>query len=233
MPSLSKKGSFLDIGASIGAWTITAARSFDTVHAFEPDRSLARLLRATMPANVTVHEVALSNNSGSAVFYIPIHDNVEISTRGTLEAGANKGLAERIREVATAPLDSMSFAQIDVIKIDVEGHEGAVLEGAVQTIERERPSLIVEIEERHHPGRSQPIFDRLFKSEYSCSFIRQGRLESFQSSMLYVLQPASDVPAIGAKSPAYINNFIFVPRERPDVILAIEHQLASRSLDSR
>jgi FkbM family methyltransferase len=226
--SLSKKGTFLDIGASIGAWTITAARSFDTVHAFEPNRSLARLLRATMPANVTVHEVALSNNTGNAVFYVPIHDNVEISTRGTLEVGANKGLAERVREVATAPLDSMSFSQIDVIKIDVEGHEGAVLEGAVRTIERERPSLIVEIEERHHPGRSLPIFDRFFQSEYSCSFIRQGRLESFQGEMLYGLQPASDMPPVGAKSPAYINNFIFVPRERPDVILAIEHQLAAQ-----
>ena len=49
-------------------------------------------------------------------------------------------------------LDSFGFASVGLIKIDAEGHEEAVLKGAADTLSRWRPSLIVEIEERHNPG---------------------------------------------------------------------------------
>src|SRR6266568_3035020 len=55
-------------------------------------------------------------------------------------------VAERVVEVRT--LDSFEFSDVAMIKIDVEGHEEAVVAGAEETIRRCRPSLLIESEER-------------------------------------------------------------------------------------
>src|SRR5690606_11886840 len=47
--------------------------------------------------------------------------------------------------VRIAPLDSRGLDEVDFIKIDVEGHELAVLRGASKTIEENRPVILVEV----------------------------------------------------------------------------------------
>ena len=47
------------------------------------------------------------------------------------------------------------------IKIDVEGHEAAVLPGATATIDRERPRIVIEIEQRHLDCPISDIFDQI------------------------------------------------------------------------
>jgi FkbM family methyltransferase len=93
-----------------------------------------------------VHEVALSDANGTAVLSTPV-----FSGRPALGlASVSKSFpGAHLDTVKTATLDSYELLDISLIKIDVEGHEAAVLGGAVRTIERERPTLIVEIEPRH------------------------------------------------------------------------------------
>jgi hypothetical protein len=55
--------------------------------------------------------------------------------------------------------------RIDVIKIDVEGHEDAVLAGADTVLRRHRPSLLIEMEQRHRGNDPRPMMERLV-SEY-------------------------------------------------------------------
>lgn len=220
------RGSFVDVGANIGAWSITGAKLFAQVHAFEPDRSLSTLLRSTMPANVLVHPVALSDHSGMARLAVPFVNGNEVTSRASLESGANPGFSEVYREVELTTLDSYQLRDIAVIKIDVEGHEGSVLDGAAATIARERPTLIIEIEERHHRGHSHEVFDRLLRQGYVCQFVRGNRLSSFDITMISQLQPVEMEPEIGIKYSGYINNFIFVPQERSQILLTMAKLLA-------
>lgn len=225
LSALRKNGCFIDIGANVGTWSKRAARIFRLVYAFEPDDRLAAQMRKSMPSNVHIHTVALSDRIGTGRFAIPVFDGEELTTRASLETGANPGFAEVFRDVRLTTLDSLRLKDIAAIKIDVEGHEGAVLDGASETIVRERPVVIVEIEERHHPGQSYSIFDRLKRHGYICCFIRDQELNLFEIEKMHELQPAGFIPPIGEKPAGYVNNFIFLPFEQRDISSAIAKEL--------
>ena len=94
------------------------------------------------------------------------------------------------------------------IKIDVEGHELAVLEGAQRTLERYRPTLLVECEARHHPDRDfRTVFSAVESLGYSGTFFWQGQrlpLARFDVAVHQHLDPNM------AKLPrGYANNFAF------------------------
>ena len=225
LSALRTNGCFIDIGANVGNWSKEAARIFRRVYAFEPDDKLAALLRKSMPSNVLIHAVALSDRIGTGQLAVPVFDGEELTTRASLEMGANPGFAEVVREVNLTTLDSFGLKDIAAIKIDVEGHEGSVLDGASQTIAIERPVVIVEIEERHHPGRSHSVFDRLKRHGYTCCFVRNQELNLFEIEMMDDLQPIGLIPPIGKKPDGYVNNFIFFPSERRNISFAISKKL--------
>jgi hypothetical protein len=92
---------------------------------------------------IIVHEVALTNkNTGT----IGIQDHPEHGGHNFAvydEAQIKK--AEHIVQVSCRTIDSYAFEDVDVIKIDVEGSELFVMEGARDTITRCRPAVQVEI----------------------------------------------------------------------------------------
>ena len=96
----------------------------------------------------------------------------------------------------------------DFIKIDVEGHELAVLEGARRTLEQYRPTLVVECEARHRPDNElRPVFDFLASFGYEGSFFQSGRRHPLSDFNLAEHQPRI---ARNEKPPAgYVNNFAF------------------------
>lgn len=218
LAALPADGGFIDIGANIGQWSRIAAQIFPRVFAFEPDLHLAEHLRATMPPNVTVYPVAISNRQGVGTLSIPlVRGHEELKSRASLEMGVNPGFdGEVSRQVLTVPLDEHQFSNVAVIKIDVEGHEGQAIDGAQETIEREHPILIVEIEDRHHPNQSYPIFDRILRLGYVCCYIDDDSkcIRAFERGALERLQPTGVVPPIGLKPAGYVNNFIFLPFEQ-------------------
>ena len=64
--------------------------------------------------------------------------------------------------------------QPNFLKIDVEGHELAVLQGARQTLKKHRPTILVECEARHRPdGDVRPVFEFLQSLGYGGSFFRR------------------------------------------------------------
>jgi FkbM family methyltransferase len=225
----SNTGSFLDIGANLGTWSFHALKYFHKVYAFEPNEEMAAVLRKTLPHNVSVHAVALSDHEGNASFAIPLANGEELTTRGSLEPAANVGYPEVVRQVAITTLDKLGLRKVMVIKIDVEGHERAVIDGGAITIARERPVLIVEIEERHHPGQSTATFDRLRQWGYGSWFIRSDHLEMFAPSRLSELQPLSTALDARLRSANYVANFIFVPLERADLFESISQHFCSIS----
>jgi hypothetical protein len=98
----------------------------------------------------------------------------------------------------------------DFLKIDVEGHELAVIEGARRTIESHRPTLLIECEARHRvDGDVQPVFDLLLSHGYEGSFFMNGHrrpLADFDAGAHQRIdEGASSIPH------GYVNNFAFVP----------------------
>jgi len=149
---------FLDVGANTGVYLERALGRFAALYAVEPDPELAWYLERAFAGRVTVLALALSSRPGHMPFYLPHHAGQAIKTRGSLEADANPGLDQTVRTVPVATLDGLDLPPLGFVKIDVEGHELAVLEGGRERLRRDRPRLLIEIEERHHPGGFRPGF---------------------------------------------------------------------------
>jgi FkbM family methyltransferase len=151
-------GVVLDIGANTGIFTLLAAAASGTarVCAFEPLESARELLHANIAYNpemaprIVVAPFALSHSSAVVPFFETINDQGLISTSSTLEQDQAIRVGNHVqRETATETLDDWMEASgegpIGLMKIDVEGHEHAVIEGGRRTIRRHRPVVIIEI----------------------------------------------------------------------------------------
>jgi len=143
----------IDIGANLGEWTVPLARAVGMggqVLACEPAPLAAKALEATLRANALrqaeVIRCAIGDHDGSAEFAIPVVTSARTDT-GTARIGA-AGLGHEALSVPLSSLDSLaaerSFERVDLIKIDVEGHERQVLDGAEATLRRFRPTLVIE-----------------------------------------------------------------------------------------
>jgi FkbM family methyltransferase len=150
---------FWDIGANIGyyAWLIRSTRPDVRVLAVEPDAMNFRLLEQTRvyAPEVEILNVAVSEREGAATFLI---DSVSGAT-GTLEVATatynerHYGESRRSTTVATLTLDSLRTGRTppDLIKIDVEGHESAVLAGA-SSVMQSGPVVLIEAFDAHSPA---------------------------------------------------------------------------------
>ena len=111
--------------------------------------------------------------------------------------------------ISVRTLDEFAIPNVGFLKIDVEGLELDVLEGAIKTISRDRPAMLIEIEQRYHPERSiTDIFDRLGALGYRGYFVLNRRLHSIAHFDVHRMQTA-----LHDSSPDYVNNFLFLTRE--------------------
>ncbi len=162
-----------------------------------------------------MHALALSDRKGRAILRTPLVGGDRIEALASLEQDANGTLPTTASEVPVRTLDEFALRNVDAMKIGVEGHKAARLEGARETIERERPVLVVEIEERHHPGRSEAIIAGVQALDYSVYYLRNG-LHAYRAGTISALQRA-DVSQMRFKNPEYVNNFIFIPGEKREL----------------
>jgi FkbM family methyltransferase len=204
----------LDIGAHKGGylyWLQAKVGPAGRVIAFEPQPDLADYLERAMTAfgarHVTVETLALSDRPGTALLRAR---RGRTSCGATLEA-RDPGDEWVARPVHTSTLDDYLERRglhVRAIKCDVEGHELAVLQGAVRTLGRDRPVLLLECEARlQAAGGVAEVFALLADLGYEAWFFRGGRtrpIREFEPG----LQQAP-------RSPGYVNNFLFRPRTPP------------------
>lgn len=135
---LHGRGTFIDVGANIGMYSVPAARGSTKVIAFEPDPSNFRMLNLNVQANgcedVTLHNVALSSKSGTLAFELSPANMGDHRIRQPTSAPALQG--EESRTVVSVPArrldDMVDIAALEVpvvIKMDVQGAEPLVIEG--------------------------------------------------------------------------------------------------------
>ena len=154
MALLPVGGSFVDVGSNVGFWTLPAARRAGpqgSVISLEPNPWALRKLRTNIERNadrqlapIRVEEAAV----GAAAGTVTLHSN-------DLEAGASQAtlhpagteLAGEQVEVRLTTLDEVT-EQIDLLKIDVEGHELGVLAGAERLFSQAPPAhIVIEIQD--------------------------------------------------------------------------------------
>ncbi len=168
----------LDIGASIGIYAAEMARHAAKVIAFEANPQVAAFTARVAPRNVEVVNVALSSAPGRASLKIPLNPKgAAISELATIEPGnpLHAG-AMASADVEMKRLDDFAITNCSFIKIDVEGHEEAVLDGASALIAAQRPALMVELNEAFNPGVVQRLAARYAALNYRCVFLSHGKL---------------------------------------------------------
>jgi hypothetical protein len=128
-------------------------------------------------------------------------------------------------------LDNVYGGEAGFIKIDVEGHQQAVLEGALDTIRRCRPRRLVEVEDRLSPGGLAPAKAYFRDLGYQGHFVWQGRLQPIDQFSIEQMQSPANLPTLTApleqreRFGRYVYNFIFLP---PDEAPEIPHRLSER-----
>ena len=150
---LSPGGVAIDVGANLGEWAVPLARRVGPsgrVLAIEPAPRAATAVDKTLVANALaqaeVIRCAVGDHDGTVEFAAPIVTSVRIDT-GTARIGPAAAGHEALT-VVSRTLDSLAaerrLDRIDLIKIDVEGAERQVLDGARASIARFRPVLVLE-----------------------------------------------------------------------------------------
>jgi len=141
-------GTAVDVGAWYGPWTARlSARAHEWVRggqvvSIEPNPALAALLRDRFRA-ARVVEAAASDHEGTAQLWLPPGGP---GAEGTASLERTGGRSITVRRVT---IDGLGLSDVAFIKMDVEGHEAAALRGAEQTIKRDSPELLLELEARH------------------------------------------------------------------------------------
>ena len=144
----------VDIGASVGGWTFHVAERGFEVFAYEPSPKAYEILeeRAKTYANVHVFPYALGEKDS-------------IGRLGFTAFGLSGTMDEEITipggktiDITVRKLDSLSLPQVGVIKIDTEGYEVPILKGAINTIQKYQPTLIIEAHQ--NTGKALETFDQ-------------------------------------------------------------------------
>jgi len=151
---------FVDIGAHIGCWSLKLADKYKKVVAFEPHIKAFEVFKENIQMNelknIDLHNCALSNEIGRKILTIYSH-----ASHSTLEE--KHPMTGHVSEkfgATKVDVDKLDTFQLtpSLIKVDVEGHEVQVIEGALETIKRAKPDLVIEL---HNPENENKIREML------------------------------------------------------------------------
>jgi FkbM family methyltransferase len=155
---LGTGGTFVDVGAQIGYYSLKAAPVVGvggSVIAIEPNPETVRKLQANIDASgakaVTVAPVACADTEAMLDLFAAPESNTGETSLSKANASQAGPVANTFK-VRARPLDDiireLAVARVDVIKIDVEGAEYLVLKGALETMDRHHPMLLLELIDR-------------------------------------------------------------------------------------
>lgn len=155
-----------DVGANIGTHTLSFASLVQAngfVYSFEPQRIAFEFLSANILLNNLLNvfpmHVGVSDKPGEIL--VPMI-NPRVQTNSGAFAIEGHGFGDSVRLIT---LDSIIVNRLNLIKIDVEGMEIKVLEGAKQLISKFRPIIFVENNNREN---SKPLIRLILDMNYSC-----------------------------------------------------------------
>ena len=172
----------LDIGAKVGMYTYRLLKHSKKVIAFEPHPLMAHILKNSFSPLVAIETLAISDQSGFSTLRIPFCPfGFPRYGRSTIEKENNlsfEGLKDFHEvKIETKCLDDYDFENIGFVKIDVEGHELAVLNGAKDLIQKCQPIFLIEANDHHCPGSVQELEDFFKNLKYLGLFLENQSMK--------------------------------------------------------
>jgi len=149
------RGTFLDIGAHIGKYSILFADRFDRVIAFEPENNNFSTLTRNIELNKLEGKVTALNRAvynESEVMLTMTADSLNLGAHSVLSSNSLRDTTTRKQEVKTISADEVirrckiQPEDISFVKIDVEGGEYLVLDGMREVLAVGRAKLVIEVQ---------------------------------------------------------------------------------------
>ena len=184
----------LDIGVYRGVYTYKLSKFFKTVHSFEPNPLLYPYLEKNLNKlikNLKLYNLALSDKNGETELKLPtrsksiFNDNIEeLFQLGAATMHPNNDVKNYKKvPITMRKLDNIRIEnKIGFIKIDVEGHEKNVFLGGLETIKRNKPVLLVEIEQKHTNKPVEQTINFIKSYNYNAFIYRNNELIEFKEN---------------------------------------------------
>lgn len=213
---LKKNDVFLDVGANVGQYlfALQDILKHENIYAFEPNKKLCSRLERIFE-DMNIFPIALSDKNEEAEFKIPILKGKAVPSRGTLQIEIKEDGEDlhQIQKVKVMRLDRWAeiedFKKISFIKIDVEGNEMHTLHGAESVIRKFRPTVMVEMEQRHHTEPIWTLISEIERWNYRAHFLNRETFQLEKLSQEFI----EDQDAANVKNyKNYINNIIFLAK---------------------
>jgi FkbM family methyltransferase len=203
----------VDVGTNKGSYLywLSRAAAHGKVVAFEPQPRLAEYLREACAAaclsNITVEAAGVSDSVGQLVLHVPGDSDSPSASFERAVASREKCREIKVPVYSLDDYFSARKGRISAIKIDVEGHEMAVLRGAKKILSEDGPCLVLECESRHlTQGTVLDVLSYVKALGYNGHFVQQGKIRP-----LTEFDPAIHQRTTGERfwdSKDYCNNFI-------------------------
>jgi FkbM family methyltransferase len=170
----------IDVGANVGVHTIRLAKLVGAdgeVIGIEPNEEAARRAVSNLALNQVanarvVHAAATDQSGGYVELYLP---GTQDTNRARASVLPHDYLTGSVAKVPTVSIDDLCSGPVALIKIDVEGHEGAVVTGAAATIDRCFPTIVFEYAPQLLRNPAQSPFSWLAGRGYEMLRVRHER----------------------------------------------------------
>lgn len=178
----------VDVGVYRGVYSYRLSQEFQHVHSFEANPLIYPFLKKNLPKiikNISLYNCALSDEVGPTKLKIPIRSKSffkknyeELYQLGaaTIHSKNNFDIFNSIEVEKKKMDDILRDKKIGFIKIDVEGHEKEVINGSRNIIKKFKPSLLVEIEERHNKNKVIDTINYINELGYRSFFLHENEL---------------------------------------------------------
>jgi len=159
--SLNKQAVCVDVGANIGYFTILMSNFSNKVYSFEPVQEYFSILKDICLKNnidkkVSLHNFALSSENKK----VDVNITSESATMYMLDGWEIKNLRD-VESVQCFKMDDIIKEKVDIIKIDCDGHDPFVLQGAEGIIKEYKPIIIIEVAKDYYL-KSNWSFDKFY-----------------------------------------------------------------------
>ncbi|HXB41564.1 MAG TPA: FkbM family methyltransferase [Bacteroidia bacterium] len=216
---------FIDVGANKGEFIYVAENVLPArkICAFEPLPYFSEKLKVLFK-DIQVFNFALSDKSSATTLYVPVKNDIpddSLSSVNQPETGDYITYDINLKTLDEVTQEK-NLNEAAFLKIDVEGHEFSVLKGGEQFIKNFVQIMLVEIEERHHKGKTlTEMIIEIENSGFVCYYLHPQK----QQLMRFSENPEIYQKKEDLNTAKYINNFWFFAKQiQPESVVASLNQ---------
>lgn len=205
---LNPEDVFIDIGANIGTYSISATAALDAkqggmVYAFEPVNSIYQKLTRNIALNgienIVTHKLALFEENTTLDLFVSSSENLGMSS--IFHHDTESGEVEKVKAIKLDDfIEENKIKHVKLIKIDIEGAELFALKGMLETIRKFKPTLLIEISENVLEGNGIKSIE-IFKFMKGLNYLP------------YTLDETGKLLPMETTSDKKITNYVFVYNE--------------------